>query len=179
MASEGIEDCRKCCGGNGYLLSSGISQLFLDNLLFVTVEGDYIVMSLLTGKFLVKSLQNVVNQKVKLTGYLSFLNIFAEPDFSIQNFRPKNIDFRERESLLDTFKFRNCLRILQAADSIKENLMKGKSLDESVDLSADYLLKANRANSFYMLILNYHEFLKKQEISNEIKAISKILTNFF
>jgi acyl-CoA oxidase len=25
IASEGMEECRKCCGGNGYLLSSGIA----------------------------------------------------------------------------------------------------------------------------------------------------------
>jgi len=25
LATEGIEDVRKCCGGNGYLMSSGIA----------------------------------------------------------------------------------------------------------------------------------------------------------
>ena len=30
LTSEGLEDCRKCCGGNGYLLSSGVSMMMLD-----------------------------------------------------------------------------------------------------------------------------------------------------
>ena len=39
VASNGIEECRKACGGNGYLLSSGIALMGLDFLWQVTAEG--------------------------------------------------------------------------------------------------------------------------------------------
>jgi hypothetical protein len=32
MASDGIEEIRKCCGGNGYLLNNGIAMMGLDYL---------------------------------------------------------------------------------------------------------------------------------------------------
>jgi hypothetical protein len=30
LAAEGIEDLRKCCGGHGYVMSSGIAALEAD-----------------------------------------------------------------------------------------------------------------------------------------------------
>ncbi len=30
LAAIGIEDCRKCCGGHGYLLNSGVASLSAD-----------------------------------------------------------------------------------------------------------------------------------------------------
>mmetsp|Transcript_56777 Transcript_56777/g.182387 ORF Transcript_56777/g.182387 Transcript_56777/m.182387 type:complete len:706 (+) Transcript_56777:25-2142(+) len=54
MAADGIEDLRRCCGGNGYLLSSGIAALALDDLWHVTAEGDYTVLLLASARFLVK-----------------------------------------------------------------------------------------------------------------------------
>jgi len=53
-AADGIEDLRRCCGGNAYLLSSGIAALALDDLWHVTAEGDFIVLLLAAARFLVK-----------------------------------------------------------------------------------------------------------------------------
>jgi acyl-CoA oxidase len=54
LASNGLEECRKCCGGNGYLLHSGVAQMSCDFLWQVTAEGDYMILSLLTAKYLLK-----------------------------------------------------------------------------------------------------------------------------
>jgi acyl-CoA oxidase len=35
--AEGIEDCRKCCGGHGYLAASGLPELLGDYLQNCTV----------------------------------------------------------------------------------------------------------------------------------------------
>jgi len=40
LAVDGIEECRKCCGGNGYLNHSGIAHMGSDYLWQVTAEGD-------------------------------------------------------------------------------------------------------------------------------------------
>jgi acyl-CoA oxidase len=37
-ASQGLEDCRKCCGGHGVLLSSGIASLTQDYTTLCTAE---------------------------------------------------------------------------------------------------------------------------------------------
>lgn len=58
-ALNAMEDLRKCCGGNGYLLHSGIGATTLNFTWLVTAEGDYIVMLLLLAKFLLRSAQKV------------------------------------------------------------------------------------------------------------------------
>merc|ERR1719498_2170020 len=50
-----MEDLRKSCGGQGFLLSSGITELpraFADP---VTVEGEQVILSLQTARFLIKA----------------------------------------------------------------------------------------------------------------------------
>ena len=54
ISYEGIEALRKSCGGNGYLLNSGIAALATDYLWQVTAEGDYTILGLLTSINIIK-----------------------------------------------------------------------------------------------------------------------------
>ncbi|CAN0548310.1 unnamed protein product, partial [Ectocarpus sp. 8 AP-2014] len=40
LTAAGIEDCRKACGGHGYLQSSGLPELLGNYLQSCTVEGE-------------------------------------------------------------------------------------------------------------------------------------------
>merc|ERR1719394_859791 len=54
-AHTGIEDCRKACGGQGYLRSSGIcdiTNMFAEP---ATVEGEQVILSLQVARFLIKA----------------------------------------------------------------------------------------------------------------------------
>ena len=90
MATNGIEDLRKCCGGNGYLLSAGLSALSQDYLWQVTAEGDFIILALLTAKSLLKSMQQVQKGK-KLTGIVDYFNIATDKNFSLANVKPNPV----------------------------------------------------------------------------------------
>ncbi|KAF4715850.1 hypothetical protein FOZ62_006389, partial [Perkinsus olseni] len=50
LSADLIEDLRRCCGGNGYLLNSGIAKISLDNLWRVTAEGDVQVLLSYAGR---------------------------------------------------------------------------------------------------------------------------------
>jgi len=43
---DGIEECRKLCGGHGYLCSSGLPELFAVYVPACTYEGDNVVLLL-------------------------------------------------------------------------------------------------------------------------------------
>jgi hypothetical protein len=43
---DGIEECRKLCGGHGYLNSSGLPELFAIYVPACTYEGDNVVLLL-------------------------------------------------------------------------------------------------------------------------------------
>lgn len=60
---EGMEDLRKSCGGAGYLLNSGIAARCSDYIWTITAEGDYVILSLLTGKYLLKTLNKTFEGK--------------------------------------------------------------------------------------------------------------------
>eukprot|EP00662_Eupelagonemidae_sp_cell21_P022102 gene22103-7502_t len=47
-------DCRKCCGGHGYLMASGVAHQWADYAWQATAEGDPVVMLLQTARFLIK-----------------------------------------------------------------------------------------------------------------------------
>lgn len=55
LSHESIEECRKCCGGQGFLSSSGIAKLSPDFSEWVTVEGEQVILSLQLARFLIKS----------------------------------------------------------------------------------------------------------------------------
>ena len=57
--SEGIEECRKACGGHGYLLVSGLVQLFADYVPACTYEGDNYVLIQQTAKYLFKTCSRI------------------------------------------------------------------------------------------------------------------------
>ena len=53
-ACKGLEELRLCCGGNGYLLHSGIAYFKVEELGNVTAEGDFSLMLLVLARFLLK-----------------------------------------------------------------------------------------------------------------------------
>ena len=52
--SEGMESCRKMCGGHGFLVNAGFAELYTSYLPFSTLEGTKEVLQQQTGRFLLK-----------------------------------------------------------------------------------------------------------------------------
>ncbi len=60
IASEGIEECRRTCGGQGYSVLSGLPTIYTSYVQNVTWEGDNNVMYLQMARYLIKKRQNSV-----------------------------------------------------------------------------------------------------------------------
>jgi len=69
--SQGIEVCRKACGGHGYSLFSGIPDMYTDYVPACTYEGDNTVMLLQTARYLLKAF-NAGQSGSSVHGNLSF-----------------------------------------------------------------------------------------------------------
>ena len=54
VAADGAEDARKCCGGHGYSLLSGLPDIVADLTSTATLEGENYVMYQQTARYLVK-----------------------------------------------------------------------------------------------------------------------------
>ncbi|OVA04668.1 Acyl-CoA oxidase [Macleaya cordata] len=70
--ADAIEECRKLCGGHGYLCSSGLPELFAVYVPACTYEGDNTVLLLQVARFLMKTVSQLGSgkQPVGTTAYM-------------------------------------------------------------------------------------------------------------
>merc|ERR1711972_182430 len=62
LAADGMEQCRKCLGGHGFLNAAGVGPQIGSALPMATYEGDFVVLSIQVGQQL---LQNVSGKMMK------------------------------------------------------------------------------------------------------------------
>lgn len=62
VAAEGLETCRRACGGHGYSTFSGIGSFYADYLPTVTWEGDNYMLTQQVARYLLKSARAVLSQ---------------------------------------------------------------------------------------------------------------------
>jgi len=72
FTSDAIDECRKLCGGHGYLCSSGLPELFAVYAPSCTYEGDNVVLLLQVGRFLMKTVSQLGSGK-KLVGTIAYM----------------------------------------------------------------------------------------------------------
>ena len=173
IACLGIEDLRKSCGGNGYLLSSGISQLCVNYLWQITAEGDYIILGLQTARSLLKAVGSAKQGK-QLSGILDYLNVVGSQDFNLEKIFPGS--FKKNNTgmnyLEEMFKYRSIKRCVELAQDFNDEITRGASFQDAWNLFANDLIKANNAHCYYVIIKN---FIKKV---NEVKdqQVKNVLT---
>ncbi|KAG2177304.1 hypothetical protein INT43_007961 [Umbelopsis isabellina] len=108
MAVQGIEDCRRACGGHGYSMFSGLGLFYQDYLPNVTWEGDNYVLTQQTARYLAKQFRGVAANKTS-ENELNFTSAYMY-DFlqnpSSQCPATQASDFLNPEILLGAFRFR-------------------------------------------------------------------------
>ncbi|KAL6861361.1 hypothetical protein ACP4OV_017061 [Aristida adscensionis] len=63
VTADAIEECRKLCGGHGYLNSSGLPELFAVYVPACTYEGDNVVLLLQVARILMKAVSQLASGK--------------------------------------------------------------------------------------------------------------------
>ena len=67
-AADGIEACRRGCGGHGFSALSGLPDLYASYVQNVTLEGDNNVMSLQVGPLVLHRLHLSIGMDVACSG---------------------------------------------------------------------------------------------------------------
>ncbi|KAI9307460.1 acyl-CoA dehydrogenase/oxidase C-terminal [Cunninghamella echinulata] len=123
MAVAAIEECRRACGGHGYLLASGLGQFYQDYLPKATWEGDNYLLTQQTARYLLKTFRSVRSGKNK-DGHTTFSSQYLSEYLANRNARcPISTvdDFKNPEVVLTIFKYRVAFMIEQAVQSIDED----------------------------------------------------------
>jgi len=181
MAWEGIEDCRKCCGGNGYLMASGIAPLAQDYVWQTTAEGDYILMILQLGRFLIGIYEDAV-KGVPVSEQCDYLSSVSNPNFNALLCAPvKPIsykDFLNPNYLLSYYKYRVLMELMDTVSVYKKKLAEGCTRDSAFNACAVGTISAVRAHCFYFILRNFITSINEVK-DQDIKLVLNDLCSLF
>ncbi|RID69711.1 hypothetical protein BRARA_C01789 [Brassica rapa] len=166
--SDGIEECRKLCGGHGYLWCSGLPELFAVYVPACTYEGDNVVLQLQVARFLMKTVAQLSSGKAPAgtTAYMGRAKHLLQCRSSIQ----KAEDWLNPAMVLEAFE----ARALRMAVSCANNLKKFENQEQGFsELLAD-LVEAGIAHCQLIVV---SKFIAKLERDIKGKGVKNQLRN--
>jgi len=158
LAWQGIEDCRKCCGGNGYLLSSGVAQSSCDYVWQTTAEGDWIILMLQTARFLQKTLDDARKGEVP-SGPCSYMIPTKDKNFKLESVAPQPIqsvkEVYNLSWLLKLYHYRALVQVATVGDRYNQRIKTGERKDDAWNQCAEELVNSVRSHSLAFILENF------------------------
>ena len=203
FTADGIEDCRKACGGHGFLVCSGLVELSNTYLQSCTVEGDNQMLPQQVIKVLLKlvgAVQSGIDAALEdyevtdmnylimplkdLTksediGTLPTKSTFAFP-------KPNNMgsnEFMDVSTLLTAFQYRSACLLLDVAMQLRASIETFSTSQQAWNDALLAMARASRAHASYLLLRDFANGLevehKKGSASclgpNELAVLSQCL----
>jgi acyl-CoA oxidase len=177
IASDGIETCRRCCGGHGYMAASGLPELYTYFVHMCTAEGENYVVTQQTTRYLLKNLAKSQTHGDKVSGSASYIN-------EIHSIRKSTCALPPDESLCDldvlvaAFRHRVAWRLYGLALSLNAARSNGASEHE---IWNRYQMDAHRVSDAHSLFVIASAFVQgvKQQTDAAIKDILTALARVF
>eukprot|EP00747_Dinoflagellata_sp_TGD_P107607 gnl/TRDRNA2_/TRDRNA2_170171_c0_seq5.p1 gnl/TRDRNA2_/TRDRNA2_170171_c0~~gnl/TRDRNA2_/TRDRNA2_170171_c0_seq5.p1 ORF type:complete len:509 (+),score=123.57 gnl/TRDRNA2_/TRDRNA2_170171_c0_seq5:121-1527(+) len=158
-----IEDCRKACGGQGYLLSSKMSKLSTDFTEPVTVEGEQVILSLQVARFLIKSVRDVrAGQAV--VGSVKYLMEPAMAPLTVKTWQGQT------DLLVSLMRERARRYAVKLTDRFEGFTAKGLPFDKALNACANLAYKAAECHSAFSMMSNNHGAIRDFIQDPSIKA---------
>lgn len=149
--ADGIEECRRRCGGNGYLQASGLPELFASYVPAVTFEGDNTILLLQVAKYLVKAAGQVTKGQ-RMKGTAEYLNSWQS--LLSQSCGAKTgQDFRSPERQVAAFQARSVRLVFSCARRVAD----APDADAALHLAAPELVRIARA---HCQLIAVHKFIE-------------------
>jgi acyl-CoA oxidase len=167
-AAEGLEVCRRACGGHGYSSFSGIGSWYADYLPTVTWEGDNYMLTQQVSRYLLKSARAVLKGNAGDNDTTRILSEFIRRRDIGAAFDVIGSD----EDLVAAFAWRVSFLTFEALRHRDEDKQSWNSL--LVDF-----WRLSTAHAQYMVVKNFHEALKdpnttKSVDSNTVSLLHKL-----
>ncbi|XP_039122296.1 peroxisomal acyl-coenzyme A oxidase 1-like [Dioscorea cayenensis subsp. rotundata] len=173
VTADGIEECRKLCGGHGYLCSSGLPELFAVYVPSCTYEGDNVVLLLQVARFLVKTVSQLASGKepVGTTAYYRRVEHLMQCACDVQRAE----DWLKPSVVLEAFE----ARAIRMAITCAKNLSKAPSPEEGfAALSAD-LVEAAVAHCQLIIVSKFIDKVQEDIEGQRVKEQLQILCSVY
>lgn len=171
--ADGIEECRKLCGGHGYLCASGLPELYAAYVPACTYEGDNIILLLQVARFLMKALSQL-GSGAKPSGTAAYLGNVQK--LATQNCQVmKGSDWLDPATLQHAFEARSARLSGYCATQIA-----GASNQEAgfFELSSE-LVAAARAHCELIIVVKFMEALKRDLPGKGVRNQLQVLCNIY
>ncbi|KID84482.1 acyl-coenzyme A oxidase 1 [Metarhizium guizhouense ARSEF 977] len=169
VAAEGLEVCRRACGGHGYSAFSGIGSWYADYLPTVTWEGDNYMLTQQVARYLLKSARAVLKGKPPSNDISSVLAEFkARQDIGAA------FDILDNdEDLVKAFAWRVAFLTFEALKHRDEEKQAWNSL--LIDF-----WRLSTAFAQYLIVKNFYETLQDQATTSSLDpATTTMLRSLF
>ncbi|KAI9873881.1 MAG: fatty-acyl coenzyme A oxidase [Pleopsidium flavum] len=156
-AAEGLEVCRRACGGHGYSSFSGIGSWYADYLPTTTWEGDNYMLTQQVARYLLKSARTVLNGHPPANDTTSILQYFlSRRDMGAA------FDVLGKDSdIVAAFAWRTAFLTFEALKHRDEDKSSWNSL--LVDF-----WRLSTAHSQYLVVKNFYDALHARETTSEL-----------
>ncbi|XP_039056990.1 peroxisomal acyl-coenzyme A oxidase 1-like [Hibiscus syriacus] len=171
--ADAIEECRKLCGGHGYLSSSGLPELFAVYVPACTYEGDNVVLLLQVGRFLVKTVSQLGSGK-KPVGTIAYMGR-AEHLLQCRCEVQRAEDWLKPHVIVEAFEARAARMAVACAKNL-DNFPNQE--DGFAELSAD-LAEAAVAHCQLIVVSQFIEKLQQDIPGKGVKKQLEILCNVY
>jgi acyl-CoA oxidase len=177
VTADGIEDCRKACGGHGFLQCSGLPELITTYLQNPTVEGDNHMLPQQVVKVLLKLVEAVQNNE-ELNDYepcdsyhlVSSLQTILHAG-SKETCEARCVqDMLEIPILLKAFRHRAARVLVGVAVQIQTSMSDGMTPQQAWNQALVEMARASRAYSQFLLLRNFVDGIQDEESSSIIGA---------
>lgn len=173
VTADGIEECRKLCGGHGYLCSSGLPELFAVYVPACTYEGDNIVLMLQVARFLMKTVSQLGTRK-RLVGTIAYMERI-EHLMTCRSSIQRAEDWLKPSQVLEAFEARS----MRMSVSCAQNLSKFNNPEEGfAELSAD-LVEAALAHCELIVASKFIEKLQQDIPGEGVKQQLELLCSTY
>ncbi|KAG0032989.1 hypothetical protein BGZ81_009661 [Podila clonocystis] len=157
LGADGIEEARRCLGGHGYSLFSGMIDFHRQYLATVTYEGENALLTQQVSRYLLKLYKDVLrNPNMYLSSPSKYiLSLFHHDLFANQRCEARSIkDFYQPEVVLRAFQHRAARLIYELAEA--EKVSSGWS-----DLNLE-CMRLSKAHVQYIMIENFYNGIEKR-----------------
>lgn len=135
LASDGMEQCRKCCGGHGFLNAAGIGPQIGSALPMATYEGDFVVLSIQVGQQLLNAVSAKMMKGKKSNPGTPLLQYIYDFDPSTPRKPPARSEvmglLKDHHFLLDALQYRANYLHYNTAKVLQEVIAETGKMDAS------------------------------------------------
>ncbi|KAM5356940.1 hypothetical protein ACJ41O_003586 [Fusarium nematophilum] len=158
-AAEGLEVCRRACGGHGYSAFSGIGSWYADYLPTVTWEGDNYMLTQQVARYLLKSGRAVLAGKAPDNSISRVFKEFIRRQDVGAAFDVLDSD----QELVDAFAWRVAFLTFEALKHRDEDKQSWNSL--LIDF-----WRLSTAYAQYQVVKNFYEALQEEKTRSSLEA---------